>query len=92
MKPDTVVRWHRQGFKIDFFTVPTVTFRVLYCFVVLRHDRRHIVHFHVTARERIYRSIETCPCRVKSNRPHRATSSPLAGLLRPHITAYTRAA
>ena len=34
---------------IDFFTVPTVTFRVLYCFVVLRHDRRHIVHFNVTA-------------------------------------------
>jgi hypothetical protein len=29
----------------DFFTVPTVTFRVLYVFVVLRHDRRCIVHF-----------------------------------------------
>ena len=24
----------------DFFTVPTATFRVLYVFVVLRHDRR----------------------------------------------------
>ena len=24
----------------DFFTVPTVTFRVLYVFIVLRHDRR----------------------------------------------------
>ena len=33
---------------IDFFTIPTVTFRVLYCFIVLRHDRRRIVHFNVT--------------------------------------------
>ena len=33
---------------IDFFTVPTATFRVLYCFVVLRHDRRQVVHFNVT--------------------------------------------
>jgi len=28
--------------------VPTVTFRVLYVFVVLRHDRRQVVHFNVT--------------------------------------------
>jgi putative transposase len=34
---------------IDFFTVPTATFRVLYVFIVLSHDRRHIVHFNVTA-------------------------------------------
>jgi hypothetical protein len=33
---------------IDFFTVPTATFRILYVFVVLRHDRREIVHFNVT--------------------------------------------
>jgi len=33
---------------IDFFTVSTVTFRVLYVFLVLRHDRRRIVHFNVT--------------------------------------------
>jgi hypothetical protein len=33
---------------IDFFTVPTITFRVLYVFLVLRHDRRRIVHFNVT--------------------------------------------
>jgi putative transposase len=32
----------------DFFTVPTVTFRVLYVFIVLRHDRREVVHFNVT--------------------------------------------
>jgi transposase InsO family protein len=33
---------------VDFFTVPTVTFRVLYVFVVLRHARREVVHFDVT--------------------------------------------
>ena len=32
----------------DFFTVPTVTFRVLYVFLVIRHDRRQIVHVNVT--------------------------------------------
>jgi transposase InsO family protein len=32
----------------DFFTVPTVTFRVLHVFIVLRHDRRQVVHFNVT--------------------------------------------
>ena len=34
---------------VDFFTVPTATFRVLFAFVVLSHDRRRIVHVNVTA-------------------------------------------
>ena len=29
---------------VDFFTVTTVTFRVLFVFVVLAHDRRRVVH------------------------------------------------
>jgi putative transposase len=33
---------------IDFFTVPMITFRVLYVFLVLRHDRRGVVHFNIT--------------------------------------------
>jgi transposase InsO family protein len=33
---------------IDFFVVPTATFRVLYVFVVLLHHRRQVVHFNVT--------------------------------------------
>ncbi len=32
----------------DFFTVPTVTFRVLYVFVLLRHNNRRILHVNVT--------------------------------------------
>jgi putative transposase len=35
---------------MDFFTVPTLTFRVLYCFFVIRHGRRVIPHFNVTQR------------------------------------------
>ncbi len=35
-------------FAVDFFTVPTATFRVLYVFIVLLHENRKIVHFNVT--------------------------------------------
>ncbi len=33
---------------IDFFTVPTVTFRVLFVLVVLAHRRRRVIYFNVT--------------------------------------------
>lgn len=33
---------------VDFFVVPTLTYRVLFVFVVLAHDRRRIVHVNVT--------------------------------------------
>ena len=32
---------------MDFFTVPTVTFGVLYCFFIIAHDRRRILHLNV---------------------------------------------
>jgi len=34
---------------IDFFTVPTIRFQVLYVFLVWAHDRRRILHCNVTA-------------------------------------------
>jgi putative transposase len=34
---------------VDFFTVPTIRFQVLYVFLVLAHDRRRILQFGVTA-------------------------------------------
>jgi putative transposase len=34
---------------LDFFTVPTVTFRVLFVLVILAHERRRVVHVNVTA-------------------------------------------
>jgi len=33
---------------IDFLTVPTLSFRVLFVFVVLAHERRRVVHLNVT--------------------------------------------
>ena len=43
------LRNHTQDIvSIDFFVVPTATFRVLYVFLVLEHERRRIVHFNVT--------------------------------------------
>jgi hypothetical protein len=40
---------HREAIAaMDLFTVPTLTFGVLYCFFVIAHDRRRILHFQVT--------------------------------------------
>jgi putative transposase len=53
--PDLAQRWltflrnHREAIAaMDFFTVPRVRFGVLYCFFVISHSRRHILHFNVT--------------------------------------------
>ena len=43
------LRNHREAIvALDFFTVPTVSFRVLYCLFVIEHERRSILHFNVT--------------------------------------------
>ena len=43
------LRNHRQAIvAFDFFTVPTATSRVLYCFFGSEHGRRRIRHFNVT--------------------------------------------
>ena len=34
---------------VDFFTLPSIRFQVLYVFLVLAHERRRILHFGVTA-------------------------------------------
>src|SRR6266850_1676261 len=39
----------QQLVSIDFVTVPTIRFQVLYVFLVLAHDRRRILHCNVTA-------------------------------------------
>jgi putative transposase len=40
---------HREAIAaMDFFTVPTITFGILYCFFVIAHDRRRILDCHVT--------------------------------------------
>jgi len=52
--PEPAKRWsaflsnHREAIAaMDFFTVPTLTFGVLYCFFVIAHDRRRILHWNV---------------------------------------------
>jgi putative transposase len=52
---DPAKRWlaflrnHREAIiALDFFTVPTASFRVLYCFFVIEHARRSILHLNVT--------------------------------------------
>jgi hypothetical protein len=40
---------HREAIvAFDFFTVPTLTFQLLYCFFVIEHGRRRILHCNVT--------------------------------------------
>lgn len=40
---------HREAIvAFDFFTVPTLTFQLLYCFFVIEHGRRKILHCSVT--------------------------------------------
>ena len=33
---------------IDFFTVPTVTFRILFVIIILKNNRRKVIHFNTT--------------------------------------------
>jgi len=45
----TFLRHHREAIAaMDFFTVPILTFGVLYCFFVIGHDRRRILHHNLT--------------------------------------------
>ena len=44
------MRNHADGIaSVDFFVVPTATFKLLFGFVILRHDRRRLVHIAATA-------------------------------------------
>ena len=76
--PEPAQRWraflhnHREAIAaMDFFTLPTLTFRVLYCFFVIEHGRRKILHFNVTehpagpwtAQQLREAFLESCPYR-----------------------------
>ena len=46
----TFLKNHIQSLvSADFFVVPTITFRLLFVFVILSHDRRRLIHLAVTA-------------------------------------------
>jgi transposase InsO family protein len=45
----TFLRNHKEGIAaMDFFTAPTVRLRVLYCFFVIKHGQRRVLHFNAT--------------------------------------------
>jgi hypothetical protein len=45
----TFLKNHARGIvSVDFFTVPTATFRILFVFLVISNERRKVVHFNVT--------------------------------------------
>ena len=60
-----LVNHARQIAAFDFFTAPTIKFRELYCFVILLHARRCVVHFngaeHPTAEWTARQIIEAFP-------------------------------
>ncbi len=62
----TFIKNHMHNtFSIDFFTVPTATFKVLYVFIILWNDRRKVVHFNATmnpsAEWTAQQIVEACP-------------------------------
>jgi hypothetical protein len=62
---------------VDFFVVPTATFRVLDVFVVLLHHRRKVVHFATTTtRAPTSRSRRMRPSHAPSSHLRTAASSP----------------
>ena len=47
----TFLKNHHEAIAaIDFFTVPTAPFRILYVFIVIEHARRRILYFNITER------------------------------------------
>lgn len=66
---------------VDFFTVPTATFRVLYVFLVLAHERRKVLHFNVT-------DSPTAPWTAQQLTEAFAYSSPPRYLLRDRDSIY----
>jgi putative transposase len=65
--PEPGKRWlmflrnHREAIgAMDFFRVPTITFGILYCFFIISHDRRRILHFNVTKHRRACGGFNYC--------------------------------
>ena len=56
---------------IDFFTVPTLTFQLLYCLFIIEHGRRRILHFNVTAHPTSEWVVQQLREAFPEARPHR---------------------
>ena len=76
--PDPAKHWlvflrnHRKAIAaMDFFTVPTLTFGVLYCFFVIGHDRRKILHYNVTRNPNAFWIVQQLREAWGYDQPHR---------------------
>ena len=76
--PDLAKRWlpflrnHREAIAaMDFFTVHTLRFGVLYCFFVIGHDRRKILHFNVTRNPNAFWIVQQLREAWAYKQPHR---------------------
>src|SRR5215469_11582241 len=69
----TFLRNHREAIAaMDFFTVPTLTFGVLYGFFVIAHDRRRILHCNVTGSpEAVWVALQLLQTWKESEEPQR---------------------
>jgi len=80
-----------QAVGIDFFTIPSATFRVFYGFVVLDHRRRRIRHMnateHPTAAWTRQQLLEAFPFDAPTRFLHRDRDSIFNGLVRQTIAA-----
>ncbi len=74
---------------VDFFTVPTASFQVLFGFLVLAHDRRRVVHFNVTtnptAQWAAQQIVETFPWESAPRYLLRDRDSIFGGLFRSRV-------
>jgi len=69
----TFLRNHREAIAaMDFVTVPTLTFGILYGFFVIAHDRRRILHCNVTrSPEAAWVGLAAAPDRDEGEEPQR---------------------
>ncbi len=74
---------------VDFFTVPTVFFHVLFVFVVLAHDRRRILSINVTSNPSAAwtgnQVVQTFPCETAPRLYYQTTHKPRGS--RPPVVA-----
>jgi putative transposase len=68
----TFVRNHAQGIvACDFCVVVTVTFRLLYVFVVMEHATRRILHAHVTVQPTVAWTLQQLRAAIPADHPYR---------------------
>ena len=72
---------------MDFFSVPTVTFNLLYVFFIIGHDRRRILHFNVTRHPTSVWIVQQLREAFPMNRPRSFSSSTTMPSMAPKCPA-----